>query len=112
LGSQNFGLSTASSLSGSTYFDANNDGNRKPSEAGVAGVTVTLTGTNNLGNPVSRTTTTGADGSFLFANLLPSNGAGYTITETQPAGFGQGIARAGTASGNVAVQDVISSIVL
>ena len=112
LGNQNFGLTTTSRLAGSVYVDANNDGNREASEAGIAGVTVNLTGTNNLNNAVILTTTTAADGSFVFSNLQPSNAAGYTLTETQPAGYGEGKDKAGSAGGNIAVQDVISGVVI
>src|SRR5207253_1950771 len=47
-----------------------------------------------------------------FSNLPASNAAGYTITETQPAGFGQGKDRAGTAGGTTTIQDVIGGAVL
>ena len=46
-----------SSLSGFVYHDANNDGVKNPSEAGIGGVTVTLTGTNFFEEPVFLTTT-------------------------------------------------------
>lgn len=64
-----------------------NDGVFHPaSDPGINGVTVTLTGTNNLGNAVNLSTTTatlaGQAGSYLFSGLLPSNAAGYTISET------------------------------
>ncbi len=55
-------------------------------DPGINGVTVTLTGTDDLGNPVSLSTTTttiaGQAGSYVFTGLRPSNGLGYTITET------------------------------
>ena len=38
---------------GSVYADADNDGVRDPGEAGIAGVTVTLTGTDDLGGAVT-----------------------------------------------------------
>ena len=53
-------------------------------ELGIAGVTVTLTGTDDLGNPVTLTTTTDADGSYVFTDLRPGT---YAVTETQPAGL-------------------------
>ena len=109
---QNFGLNTVSSLSGSVYVDVNNDGTREANEPGIAGVTVTLTGTSISNNAVSLTTTTAADGSFVFANLPASNGAGYTVTETQPAGYGEGKDAAGSSGGNIAMQDAISAVVL
>lgn len=51
-------------------------------------MTVTLTGTDMYGNPVSLTTTTATGtGNYAFNNLTPGN---YTLTETQPAGFVDG----------------------
>jgi hypothetical protein len=49
--------------------------------AGMAGVTVTLTGSDYLGNTVSLTTTTAADGSYSFAGLAAGT---YTLTVTVP----------------------------
>lgn len=46
-----------------------------------AGVTVTLTGTNNQGQSVNLTVTTGSNGAFSFTGLQPGD---YTITETPP----------------------------
>ena len=84
---------TRSSLAGTVFQDRDRAGANAgtPQAAGseprIAGVGVTLTGTDAYGNAVSVTTTTDASGNYTFANLSPSNGAGYTITETQPAGF-------------------------
>ena len=43
----------------------NGDGIQDPGEPGVGGVTVTLTGTDGQGNPVTLTTTTLPDGSYM-----------------------------------------------
>ena len=51
----------------------------------IAGTTVTLTGTDDFGNAVSKTTTTNGSGHYSFTGLNPSNAAGYTVTETPPA---------------------------
>lgn len=81
------------SLSGFVYVDANNDGIKQAGEAGISGVTVTITGTDDLGGSVTFQGTTAADGSYTFADLRPGT---YTLTETQPNGFtdGQDAARA------------------
>jgi VCBS repeat-containing protein len=71
-----------SSLAGFVYFDVDNDGRKDAGESAIAGVTVTLTGTDINNAAVNRTLKTGADGSYKFDSLLPGN---YTITETQPA---------------------------
>ena len=99
--SNNFGELPPSSLSGTVYRDLNANGMLDAKEPGLSSVTITLSGTNDLG-PVKLTTTTNSTGSYAFMNLRPGS---YTITETTPAGFGsvgptvgtQG----GTASGNV-----------
>ena len=108
--SYNFGELEPATVSGFVYIDANDNGTKDPTEPGIPGVTVVLSGTNDLNQPVSITLQTQSNGSFDFANLRPSAGAGYTITETQPAGYLAGLDTAGSLTGNVAVQDVISAI--
>jgi protocatechuate 3,4-dioxygenase beta subunit len=94
----NFGELTGALLSGYVYFDANDNGIKEPNESGIPGVTVTLTGVDDLGNPVNLTQQTAADGSYVFANLRPGL---YTITETQPAGWLDGKDTIGTLPGTV-----------
>jgi uncharacterized repeat protein (TIGR01451 family) len=60
---------------------------------------------------VNRTTTTDANGDYIFADLVASNGAGYTVTETQPANFNDGLDAVGAAGGTVG-NDVLSGVVL
>jgi uncharacterized repeat protein (TIGR01451 family) len=107
--SRDAGLVTPSSLAGVVFSDLDEDGTQDPGEPGIAGVTVTLTGTDDLGTPVNLVGATGADGTWSFTNLRPGT---YTVTETQPAGFFDGIDTAGTAGGSAAVNDVVSGIVL
>lgn len=83
----NFGEVKGTSISGTVYHDVNEDGQPNTHE-GLAGITVTLTGTDDQGNPVNKTTTTGPDGKYSFPDLRPSDSTGYTITETQPADIG------------------------
>jgi hypothetical protein len=52
--------------------------------AGCAGVTVNLSGMDNLGRAVSDSTTTAEDGSFAFKDLWPGT---YNVTIVEPAGF-------------------------
>lgn len=59
------------------WNDADADGVQDAGEAPLAGVPVTLTGTDKHGDAVSRTTTTGADGKYLFDELV--SGA-YVVT--------------------------------
>lgn len=102
---QNFG-ETYGSLAGSVYLDANNDGSIDIGETPIAGVTVTLTGTDVNGAAVSRSTLTAADGSYFFATLLTGT---YTLTETQPASYADGRDTIGT-SGGVLGADTFATI--
>jgi uncharacterized repeat protein (TIGR01451 family)/fimbrial isopeptide formation D2 family protein len=93
------------SLAGFVYLDANNDGTRTLGEAGIGGVVMHLTGTDHLGAPVLMTAVTLPDGSYSFTGLRPGT---YTITETQPAGFVDGLDVVGTpALGATAANDVL-----
>ncbi len=80
-----------SSLAGTVFADADDDGVQDAGENGIAGVTLTLTGSDAFNNTVNLTATTDASGNYLFDNLSPSNGAGYTVTEAQAAGFVDGL---------------------
>jgi len=88
------------SLAGRVFHDRNDNGDQDGTGAGgdtgLAGVTVTLTGTDLYGNPVSRTATTDANGDYLFDGLAPSDAAGYTLTQTQPAGYDNGVPQPNT----------------
>lgn len=97
-----FGEATGK-LSGFVYADKNNNGTMDAGETGIAGVTLTLTGTaasggNACGAPTC-VATTGADGAYTFSFLRNANGAGYTVTETQPAAYLDGITRKGNVGG-------------
>lgn len=87
---------TASSISGAVYLDANNDGIFATGETPVANVSVTLSGVNDRGVPVSVTTTTTAGGAYSFAGLRPSNASGYSVTEVPPSGYIVGKSTVGT----------------
>ena len=84
-----------STLSGRVYEDSNGNGAVNAGEAGIAGVTLTLTGTDNLGNAVSRTTTSDSAGNWTFS--VPAGT--YDVSETQPAAYLPGITRAGSVTG-------------
>ncbi len=66
------------SISGTVFADIDGDDIQDEDEPGVSGVTVTLSGDD------SATTTTDADGYYIFADLLPGN---YTVTITIPDGY-------------------------
>ena len=104
----NFGELLPAQLSGYVYQDVGNDGVRN-AEPPIAGVTITLSGTDDLGHAVTRTTATDAGGHYEFTNLRPGT---YTTSETQPAGYLDGKDTAGSAGGSTLVNDTISGIVL
>ena len=117
----NFAELLAASLTGKVWHDfaygakplnSVQDGD----EPGLAGVTITLTGTDDLGAAVSQTTTTGVDGHYRFEGLRPGT---YQVAETQPTGVNDFAGVTGTLVGNiggnvggVANQNAISSIVI
>lgn len=101
-------VSALGSLAGRVYLDANFSGGYDAGEQGLAGVFVTLTGTDDLGRAVSLTAVTDSSGSYHFSSLRPGT---YALTETQPADYLDGSDTLGTlggASGN----DTFTSIVL
>jgi fimbrial isopeptide formation D2 family protein/uncharacterized repeat protein (TIGR01451 family) len=109
---QNFG-EVLGSLAGTVYFDANRDGVQNSSEPGIAGTKLTLTGAGINGNAVSATVTTNLTGGYLFANLPAAGPNGYTVTETQPTGYTQGVNTAGTSAGVVGpTTDTINRVIL
>jgi ELWxxDGT repeat protein len=91
-----------STLSGTVFEDFNNDGQIDFGEKAIANVLITLTGKDDLGNAVSQSQRTDADGAYVLLNLRPGN---YAITETQPSNYTQGIDSAGTAGGTVSATD-------
>ena len=101
---------------GLVWSDFNNDGEVNFGEKAIPGVTIELTGLDDRGNAVSRSTTTDANGVYAFLDLRPSGAAGYTIRELQPAGFGDGRDIPGTVNGEpvgvAAVNDTFTGVVL
>ena len=90
----NFGEILPASISGVAYIDsiddnntvsngddfAGSDGDRQDTEAGRAGITVTLTGLDDFGQSVNLTSTTDSSGRYYFGDLRPSDSSGYTIS--------------------------------
>ena len=74
-------------LSGVVYYDPNNNGLVETGETRLPGVIITLTGTDASGTAVNRTATTDGSGAYNFTALAPSDGAGYTLTQAQPATY-------------------------
>jgi uncharacterized repeat protein (TIGR01451 family) len=96
----------STALSGVVFVDTNQDGLQQSGDFGISGVEVDLTGTDHLGNKVSMTQITDGNGRYRFDSLRPGL---YTLTETQPESFFDGLDFAGSLKGTVG-DDVISSI--
>ncbi len=84
---------TRASLAGTVFQDRDRSGanagtpQAAVAEPRIAGVALQLTGTDLFGNAISLPAITDANGNYSFATLSPSDANGYTVTETQPAGF-------------------------
>lgn len=104
----NFG-ELGASISGFEYVDTNNDGIKDTGELPIEGTLVTITGP-TLTTPL--TTTTKADGSYVFNDLLAGT---YTVTMNQPAAYNDGKDTTGTGAttvGTTAQDDKIVGVVL
>ncbi|MEI7685833.1 MAG: SdrD B-like domain-containing protein, partial [Planctomycetota bacterium] len=106
---QDYGYQGTASIAGTIYRDDNNDGIPQGTEPRIAGVTLTLTGTDVFGNAVNITTTSNGNGDYSFGLLVPGT---YTVDETQPAGYSDGIDTPGSLGGNVTTNDRIAGIAL
>jgi uncharacterized repeat protein (TIGR01451 family) len=95
-------------VSGKVYVDANNNGVIDAGEVGIAGVTVTLTGTTSGGAAVNLTLTTAGDGSYAFPPVLPSDASGYVISETQPSLYTDG--KTTIAAGNPGIASTVKPV--
>ncbi|MFO1062305.1 MAG: SdrD B-like domain-containing protein [Pirellulales bacterium] len=103
-------IATVGSIAGSVYIDTNKNGVQDTGEAGIPNVPISLSGTDQLGNAVSRSTTTDANGAYLFSNLVPGT---YSVSQpTQPAGFTDGASNVGTGATGTAATNQITQITL
>jgi hypothetical protein len=83
-------------LSGFVYADVNRDGVRQSAEPGLSGITITLTGFDANGKPVSQSTVTLGDGSYSFKNLAPGT---YQLSVNLPPFIPHGMNSVGTVNG-------------
>lgn len=78
----------SSSLGDRVWWDLNRNGAQDQfhgsAEPGASGVSVALSGVDDLGNPVSATTTTDSAGKYTFSGLRASGADGYRVTFTKP----------------------------
>ncbi|MBQ4840184.1 SdrD B-like domain-containing protein, partial [Pseudoalteromonas luteoviolacea] len=89
------------SISGTVFFDVDQDGVVDSNDALLKDIPVTITGTDKFGQAVNSATTTNAKGEFSFTGLIESNADGYTITQTPSSIYQTGNRYIGTNSGVV-----------
>src|SRR5438445_125020 len=97
-------LLAAITLGGAVYQDLNNNGKLEAGEAGIAGVTITLTGKTAAGANVTMTTQTNAQGRYSFSVAAGT----YSVAETQATGFLNGKTSTGFVGGAKAGTDIVS----
>lgn len=103
----NFGSTPRSaSLSGFVWNDSNGNGDIDHNEEAIAGAVIELTGIDDRGRTVTRTTTTSSSGHYEFDDLRPGT---YAVHEVQPNGFADGLDEVGSL-GSVLANDLITSI--
>lgn len=102
-----FGELVPGSLSGYVYLDTNRNGTRDSGDRGLAGVTIILTGTNDLGQSIRLTTKTTANGSYVFRDLRPGV---YAIYEVQPSGYNEGNVTIGSLGGQKSGTNLVTHI--
>lgn len=93
------------SLAGRVHVDTNGNCLQDPGELALQGVTITLIDQN--GN--TRTTTTGIDGTYKFEDLFAGT---YSVIETQPALYFNGVQTVGSGSGDSSVANEIRSVTI
>jgi uncharacterized repeat protein (TIGR01451 family) len=97
------------SLAGKVYVDANNDGFDEAGEAGIGGVTITLTGFDDQGNPVNAVTTTTSTGDYAFTGLRSGT---YNLAESPPESRVQGKDTVGSLGGSNELPNEFTGIIV
>lgn len=100
--------SNTASLSGYVFLDSNGDGLKDEGEQGIAGVVIVLDGVNDLGETITMTVETDANGFYSFTALRAGT---YNLQEEQPGDYSDGDDFLGTADG-FADNDFFGSIAL
>lgn len=91
-------------IQGAVLLDINGNASEDTGETGIASVSVTLSGTDVLGNAVSMSTTTDTNGAYQF-NVMPGT---YTITEANPANYTSSGSEAGTLGSTIVNSDQLT----
>jgi|GEM_PF-759971 len=74
-------LSGQGIIRGFKWLDLDGDGHKASYEPFLRGITITVTGTDVWGNPITLSAVTDAQGRFVFVNLPPGT---YTVCEVRP----------------------------
>ena len=91
----NFAVAQPAAISGYVYYDANDNGQRDSGEPGIGGVTLSIIPINVVGTPPSPVqVVTNANGFYSATGLNP--GTWEVVEDSQPAGYLDGVDRAGT----------------
>jgi hypothetical protein len=98
-----------SSISGSVYIDANNNGIKEPSEGPIAGVQLTLEGTELVGVISTQVVITDANGDYSFTGLAQGT---YAVTEAQPEPYRDGMVTVGIGATATVGENMFTQIVL
>ena len=98
-----------SSISGSVYIDANNNGIKEPSEGPIAGVQLTLEGTDLVGVISTQVVITDANGDYSFTGLAQGT---YAVTEAQPEPYRDGMVTVGIGATATVGENMFTQIVL
>ena len=97
------------SISGFVYIDKNKNGLRDAGESGLPGSLLTLTGTDNLGNAITRTAITTDTGAYSFTSLRTGT---YKIVQQQPAATIDGAESTSVVGADTTTNDQIANIVI
>ena len=92
----NFTESPVTWISGTVYVDADQNAKLGQDEAGVGNITMTLTGTTDLGAKVNRTTQTNDRGYYVFDHLESGT---YSVVEGSTPGYFDAFNQVGTQGG-------------
>ena len=107
--SYNFGELEPANIAGYVYLDADGSDDRQGTETGIGGVAIALSCTDYRDNAYTANTSTIADGSYSFSNILPTNAAGCSLTETHPLAYVDGGESVGSLGGTVGA-DIFTAI--
>ena len=93
-----FGVAPAVSVGDFVWVDTDRDGVQDGGEPGIAGVTMSITkadgsAVTDVSGSAVTTTTTDANGNYVFSNLPPGS---YKVTAVTPSGYSATVAGAGT----------------